>query len=133
MGYIFIRNLARSVQYRSHRTIKEVTMTRSTQIREVYAELRHALGNQISAREALEAAASIVDLFLIDEEEQAPGFDLYVGGMPFCQWALDVAISDGGWRVLRYELEQARVIEEEAEWETVVHRGFKQLAEEAYA
>lgn len=107
-------------------------MTRSTQIREVFAELRNALGDRISARDALEAAASIVDLFTIDEDD-GPQFDLRYGGMPFSQWAVDVALADGGWRVLGLELDQARVIEEQEEWEMVVHRGFKQLAEGAYA
>ncbi len=108
-------------------------MTRSTQIREVFAELRHALGDRISARDALEAAASLVDLFVIDEDDEGPQFDLRYGGMPFSQWALDVALADGGWRVLGHELDQARVIEEQEEWEMVVHRGFKQLAEGVYA
>jgi hypothetical protein len=110
---------------------KDITMTRSTQIREVYAELRHALSNHISARQALEAAASIVDLFMIEEEE-APRYEQNTGVMPFGQWAIDVAMSDGGWRVLGYEIEQLRVIEEQEEWENTVHHGFKRLAEEAY-
>lgn len=107
-------------------------MTRSTQIREVFAELRNTLGDRISARDALEAAASIVDLFAIDEDD-GPQFDLRYGGMPFTQWAVDVALADGGWRVLGHELDQARVIEEQEEWEMIVHRGFKQLVEGAYA
>jgi hypothetical protein len=108
-------------------------MNRPNQIRQVYAELRASLGPSVSAHIALELAESIVDLFSIDEEQGGPVFDIRIGGLPFHQWSVDVAMADGGWRLLGYELSQARAIEEQEEWEMVVHRGFKQINEGAYA
>ena len=107
-------------------------MNRSTQIRQVFAELRYSLGDRVSACDALEAAASLVDLFTIEEESE-PQFSLRTGGVPFSQWALDVAMSDGGWRVLRNEIAQSRDIDEQEEWEMGVYREFKQYSEGARA
>lgn len=108
-------------------------MNRSAQVREVYAELRLSLGNRFTTSETLEAAMSLVELFSTDEDNGAPRFELRLGGLPFHQWALDVALADGGWRVLEQELFQSRVIEEQEEWEMAAHQGFKQLAEGAMA
>jgi hypothetical protein len=104
-------------------------MNRSTQIREVYAELRRALGTRISEVEALEHAATLVKLFELDGEEESK-FDLRVGGTPFDQWALDVVFADGGWCVLGREPWLSRDIAEEEEYEQMTQLGFRGLCEE---
>src|SRR5689334_18544755 len=76
-------------------------MNRAQQIRAVFRELRHALGEQLAAAETLACAASLVELF--EEEEDVPAFSLREGGVPFEMQALDVAFADGGWKVLSRE------------------------------
>lgn len=76
-------------------------MNRARQVREVFSELRTSLGSDVSAAEALECAAALVDLFT--EGEDTPGFSLRTGGVPFEMRAVDVALADGGWRVLCQE------------------------------
>jgi hypothetical protein len=76
-------------------------MSRPQQIREVFSELRAALGQRIAPGEALECAAMLVDLFA--EDDDGMHFSLRTGGVPFEMRALDVAFADGGWRVLCQE------------------------------
>ena len=52
-------------------------MNRSQQVVEVFHELRRSVDGQISARDILAAAASIVEL--MSEEDEAPGCDLREG------------------------------------------------------
>lgn len=99
-------------------------MNRSCQIREIFTELRYVLGDSVSARDALEAAASLVDLFTAKEEVNGSQYELKEGPLPFYEWAVDVAMADGGWRVMRYEFEQARTIEEPAEWNKITDSAF---------
>jgi hypothetical protein len=79
-------------------------MNRAQQVREVFLELRRALGDHVTAAEVLASAASLVELFA--EEEDGPQFSLRQGGLPFEMQALDVAFADGGWRVLANEWRQ---------------------------
>ena len=77
-------------------------MNRSQQVTEVFHELRRSIDGQISARDILAAAASIVEL--MSEEVESPRYDLRHGGLPFENWAVDVALADGGWRVMWHEM-----------------------------
>lgn len=104
-------------------------MNRSAQIREVYAELRRALGRGINELEALEHSAAIVNLFVLGDDDE-PEFSLRTGGIPFDQWALDTVFADGGWRVLGREPWLIRDIAEEEEYEQLMHQGFKRFNEE---
>lgn len=76
-------------------------MNRAQQVREVFLELRQALGNQVTPAEVLSCAASLVELF--SEDDDGPQFSLRTGGLPFEMQALDVAFADGGWKVLSRE------------------------------
>jgi len=107
-------------------------MNRSAQIREVYAELRFALGSSVSEFEALEHATALVNLFAIESEGFAR-FELNVGGLPFNQWALDMTFADGGWRVLGREPWLIREIEEEEEYEQLMYQNFSVINEEGVA
>lgn len=104
-------------------------MNRSSQIREIYAELRRALGGRINELEALEYAAAIVNLFVLEDEDEAR-FDLRVGGIPFDQWGIDTVFADGGWRLLEREPWLIRDIAEEEEYEQLMYQGFKRFNEE---
>ena len=84
-------------------------MTKAKRVRDVYAELQYAVGDIAADSELLAAAANIVEL---SEPLEAEGirFQLYQGGIPFDRWALDRAMSDGGWRVLAREANTVRQI-----------------------
>jgi len=104
-------------------------MNRSIQIREVYAELRRALGASISELEALEHAAALVNLFVLEDEDE-PRFELRIGGIPYDQWELDKIFSDGGWRMLQREPWLIRDIAEEDECEQLMYQCFERFSEE---
>ena len=79
---------------------------------EVYAELHLAVGGLATSSELLRAAADIVELSEPSRQEK-PRFRLHVGGLPFEQWPLDVAMADGGWRVMSHEREVIRSLYDE--------------------
>jgi hypothetical protein len=71
---------------------------RAYKVRQVFAELRHALGNELPAIELLQLAAKLVDatqpLSVRDDEKIVslrPSKD---------QLPLDEAFADGGWRMM---------------------------------
>lgn len=73
-------------------------MKRSTQLLIVYAELRRALGDAVSAGEVLETAERLLDLVHYREVIDRCGTiakDRTVGCIP-----LDRAFEDGGWALL---------------------------------
>lgn len=76
-------------------------MNRPQRVRAVFEELRRSLGHRFSARELLEQAASLVDLFRVKDDPSR--FELRTGGVPFEEWSLDRAMADGGWRILHHE------------------------------
>jgi hypothetical protein len=76
-------------------------MNRSLQLRLIYAELRFALGNRVSARILLNCANSIIEICRSDRVERSD--DQSEVKQPFINWPLDRAIADGGWRVLACE------------------------------
>ncbi len=73
-------------------------MRQSAIVLEVYKELRVTLSTKKSASEILACAASLVELFSI--EEGVPLFDDHAGRTPPSMLPLDAAIADGGWRIL---------------------------------
>ncbi|HOW77155.1 MAG TPA: hypothetical protein PK959_14750 [Candidatus Competibacteraceae bacterium] len=77
-------------------------MNRPQQIRAVFQELRRTVGDRFTARELLEQAAALVELFTVPEDHSR--FELRTGGVPFEEWSLDVAMADGGWRLAYPEL-----------------------------
>lgn len=89
-------------------------MQRSTLIRNVYAELRQTVGNRLSPRETLEQAVALVDL--VTDQDDGPDFDDYEGRLPFSNQDLDLAMADGGWRVLSYETNRAYELGEPTDW-----------------
>ena len=92
-------------------------MNKATKVRQVYHELRQVVGDRASAREVLEYAHSLVKLFATDDA--VPACDLRTGGLPFENWALDVAFADGGWRVFLYEMRHNGAYYSGEDWEGV--------------
>jgi hypothetical protein len=81
---------------------------RAFKIRQVFAELRYAIGNEIPAIELLQLATKLVDATratLIADDDKVVGLRPHHDQLP-----LDEAFSDGGWRImacdLAYNLEQ---------------------------
>ena len=81
-------------------------MNRPQRVRAVFQELRQTVGDRFSARELLEQAASLVDLFAVKDDPSR--FELRTGGVPFEEWSLDRAMADGGWRILNHEYRRNR-------------------------
>lgn len=86
-------------------------MNRPQQVRAIFQELRQQLGDRYSARELLEQAASLVDLFTIKDDPSR--FELRTGSIPFEEWSLDRAMADGGWRILNDECRRNRALFED--------------------
>jgi hypothetical protein len=84
-------------------------MTRPSQIRQIVAELRRALGPEPAAWELLRLAALIV------ESHREPGgfgfeFDERAGRRPFFALAVDMAFQqDDGWKVVDFESRQGMI------------------------
>lgn len=106
-------------------------MNRARQVREVFLELRQSVGDRASAKDLLECAASLVELF--DQGEGGPSFELHTGGTPFINWALDAAFADGGWRVLGFEASNEEALEREEREERFMHNGMARFAMEMAA
>jgi hypothetical protein len=106
-------------------------MNRSKKVREVYIELRSALGDHATSTEALEYAGSLVDLFSCPAYETK--FDLRTGGLPFSQWALDAAMADGGWRILSLETQCEEDLMTAQDREVRLHNRLIHMAEEVMA
>ena len=76
-------------------------MRQSAKVMAVYQELRKAMGSKATAADALACAASLVELFSM--EEDVPAYELSVSRQPFDMRPVDVAFADGGWRTLARE------------------------------
>ena len=75
--------------------------SRSIKVRQVFAELRHALGAEIPAGELLRLAAALVDASYPRESKDQ---HLNVVDRPaFDQVPLDKAFADGGWHLMETE------------------------------
>lgn len=76
-------------------------MRQSEKVRAVYAELRRAVGPRAPAAEVLACAASLVELFAVDEG--MPAYEIREGREPFDCLPVDRVLADGGWRMLARE------------------------------
>ena len=73
-------------------------MQRGARVVAVYQELREVIGEAAPPADLLKSAESLVALF--EEDEGAPQFQLHIGRTPFEMQELDLAMADGGWRML---------------------------------
>ena len=76
-------------------------MNQSAKIKAIYRELRQSVGLKATAADVLACAASLVELFSIDDS--SPVFDTRTGAQPLDTLTVDVALADGGWRTLSRE------------------------------
>jgi len=76
-------------------------MNRPSKVRMVYQELRAVLGDELPAKEALQSAALLVELF--DKDDADFGASIQEQRATFDELPVDVALADGGWRVLSRE------------------------------
>ena len=95
-------------------------MNQSAKVRTIYRELRQAVGMEMTAAEVLACAASLVELFSV--EEGMPAYDLNEGRQSNDMLPVDVALADGGWRTLSREWNQMG-------WETSEGCGGKRPSE----
>jgi hypothetical protein len=80
-------------------------------IRNVYVQLRQLLGDRVSSSEALHFAAKVVQFCLQRRRAHAVANDknpYRLEERAFETWPIDVAMEDGGWRILEYEMDQFR-------------------------
>lgn len=78
-------------------------MARISQVMKVYAELRHTLDpSEYSAAQILQIAQLVVDSYHQSEAEDHAGV-VRIGPLSRMSWSVDLAMSDGGWRVLDWE------------------------------
>lgn len=75
--------------------------SRSIKVRQVFAELRHALGTEIPAGELLKLAAALVDASYPRETKDE--HRNFVDRPAFDQVPLDKAFADGGWNIMETE------------------------------
>jgi hypothetical protein len=73
--------------------------SRSIKVRQVFAELRHALGTEIPAGELLRLAAALVDASNPRDHEACDAGP----GLARDRVPLDKAFADGGWRIMGSE------------------------------
>ena len=73
-------------------------MRRGARVVAIYGVLREVVGDDFLAGDLLAGAESLVALF--EESEGAPQFQLSFGRTPFEMQELDLAMADGGWRML---------------------------------
>ena len=86
--------------------------TKKAKIWFTFSELKKEFGHLHSDVGLLKQANGFVALFE-KKVEQKPSASLRTGGVPFDQYGLDVAMSDGGWRVMARESEMMREIYED--------------------
>lgn len=77
-------------------------MNRPQQVRAVFQELRQTVGHLYSARELLEKAAALVNLFLDEDDDNPLYSESMTGRVPFEERELHDLMADGGWRVLNH-------------------------------
>lgn len=73
-------------------------MRQSAKVSAIYHELRQALGATVAAADVLAGAASLVELFAL--ENDPAGYDLCAERQPLDMLPVDQAMADGGWRTL---------------------------------
>ena len=73
-------------------------MRRSLKIKAVYHELRQSLQEVIPAKQVLEIADDLVELYSQDSKDV--NADFRTGGVKFFEREADAVIIDGGWSLL---------------------------------
>lgn len=100
-------------------------MSRPKKVRQVYIELRLALGDEVCAHDLLRSAAMLVDIF--DGREVHPGIRHGTPRPTFEELPLDKAFADGGWRVLARESSLLAEVFSEDPQDLAVRRELKSL------
>jgi hypothetical protein len=79
-------------------------MTRPALLRAIYQELRSSLGPTATAGDVVRLAHLLLRSY-VDElpPDTDPGYETARGSKPFASLPVDLAMRDGGWRVLEYE------------------------------
>ncbi len=86
-------------------------MRKPALVRAIFAELRSSLGPEVSAGDALRLAHVILRAYL-EEANSIPDFGRPGESRAFCTLPVDVAMSDGGWRVLDFEISRRATVDE---------------------
>ena len=76
-------------------------MNRSQKVKQVYQELREAVGDEFSAIELLQTAAQLVEI--INDDGPITGAQIHGPRPNFDELPVDQIIADGGWKVLARE------------------------------
>jgi hypothetical protein len=85
-------------------------MQRPALVRAIYAEIRRGLPD-LPAGEALDLAHRLFRAYVTDPDQMKP-FGQEVDGRSLARMPLDLAMSDGGWRVMEYERHRAARFED---------------------
>ena len=89
-------------------------MSKAKKVQQVFALLNASTPEGYASHsQLLNDASSLVDLF--DEPSNDPQFDLRIGGRHFDQWATDVAMNKGPWRLVSEERCVSEIFEMEDE------------------
>lgn len=108
MNTIFV---LQSIQFIFEREV----MTKSGKIRHIFNELRDQVGDRASSREILEWAHALVE---VASKESMPACNLRRGRIPFENLSLDIALADGGWKILSHEMRCGNHFDSE-DWEGI--------------
>lgn len=84
---------------------------RSALIKAIYAELREAAGPEAEARHLIQLAHIVLRAYL-NEDERSDGFGQPGTSRSFDTLPVDLAMSDGGWRVLEFENSRRVTVDE---------------------
>lgn len=76
-------------------------MNRSKKLRSVYAELKSALGDDLSSQELLDCAAMMVDAS--EDSIIEPSLSSHSGRLPFSELPVNQVIENYGWKILNRE------------------------------
>ena len=105
-------------------------MSKAKKVQQIFAILNANTPEGFASHgQLLSDASSLVDLF--DEPSNDPYFEMRIGGRHFDQWATDVAMNKGPWRLVSEERCVAEVFELEDERFEDVFRQAKYLMEYA--
>jgi hypothetical protein len=88
-------------------------VTRAEQVRRIYVELRRTVSADVSSRDLLRLAAFVVasNAPIIEFDDEPERQD----DRSLLHQPLDVAFSDGGWKVMYFEIRQHMVTHDEHE------------------
>lgn len=106
-------------------------MNRPQKIRQVYAELRSALGQDVPSHEVLSASSRLVDI--VDGRHTQPGARQGSPRPTFEELPLDKAFADGGWRIMKRESLRLRELYTEEPEDTDIRSTLKTFGMELAA